>query len=397
MATIFRPTHKQTYRVRCTLRGARRDLSTQTADRAEAARRVAQWEALDQHELGRLVLDRLLAGQLGATTVATALGTSQAALHGVGAGVTVLRDLLHEAEDQTFDTLVPRWLASLARLSEKHRTQYEVRLLRWERAGFTRLSHCTPVAMQAFLDTLPMRPQSKWNYWHTMTRFLTWCHGQQVLRAVPAWPAPPRGKPRDQWLDRPDIDRLLTHTSAPLLRAAWALAYGGAVEASLLVTVRRRDLDPARRMVMLRGTKTSYRRREARIEPWAWPHVWAVAQSCLPEAALVPLAAGRLSKLHKQHLAAAGLPALRLHDARRSWAVRMLRAGVPMEAVSRQMGHGSAQMVLQVYGRFATSANDWDAYEARMDRAGAGVAPAVAPAVVPPEVTREAAWRNVAS
>lgn len=379
MATIFCPPGKQTYRARCTLRGARRDLSTQTPERAEAERRVAQWEALDQHELGRLVLDRLLAGHLSARQVAEALGTSHAALHGVGQGVEVLRRLLHEAEDQTLATLVPRWLDSLSTSGEKQRALYEVRLLKWEQAGFTRLSHFQPERMQAFLNRLPLQPTTKWFYHATVMRFLTWCHGQEVLRAVPRWPAPPKGKPRDQWLDRPDIDRLLTHTSDPILRAAWALAYGGAVEASLIVSVRRRDLDPARRMVMLRGTKTSYRRREARIEPWAWPHLWAVAQACLPEAVLVPLHPQRLSKVHRALLAQCDLPGLRLHDARRSWAVRMLRAGVPMEAVSRQMGHGSAQMVLQVYGRFATSANDWEAYEARMGVQERDVAPPVAP------------------
>jgi integrase len=41
-----------------------------------------------------------------------------------------------------------------------------------------------------------------------------------------------------------------------------------------------------------------------------------------------------------------------MRDARHTWAVRAIRAGMPVELVARQMGHVDGTLVLKVYGRF---------------------------------------------
>ena len=46
----------------------------------------------------------------------------------------------------------------------------------------------------------------------------------------------------------------------------------------------------------------------------------------------------------------AGLPPIRLHDVRHSYATAALRAGVPVKVVSERLGHASVTITLDVYG-----------------------------------------------
>jgi hypothetical protein len=41
----------------------------------------------------------------------------------------------------------------------------------------------------------------------------------------------------------------------------------------------------------------------------------------------------------------------------------MVRAGMPLELVSRQLGHRDAAMVLKIYGRFVPSSHERDRWE----------------------------------
>ncbi len=57
---------------------------------------------------------------------------------------------------------------------------------------------------------------------------------------------------------------------------------------------------------------------------------------------------------HRERFRALGLLGYRLHDARHHWAVRMVRAGMPLELVARQFGHVDVVMVARVYGRLVS-------------------------------------------
>jgi integrase len=59
-----------------------------------------------------------------------------------------------------------------------------------------------------------------------------------------------------------------------------------------------------------------------------------------------------------------------MHDARRSYAVRAIRAGAPLEHVARQLGHADTQMVMKVYGRYEpseTERREWERIVALQD------------------------------
>lgn len=57
----------------------------------------------------------------------------------------------------------------------------------------------------------------------------------------------------------------------------------------------------------------------------------------------------RVSKLFDLAAARAGVPRIRLHDVRHTWATTALRAGVHPKIVSERLGHSSIQVTLDIY------------------------------------------------
>jgi integrase len=57
----------------------------------------------------------------------------------------------------------------------------------------------------------------------------------------------------------------------------------------------------------------------------------------------------RLSSWFSQHARAAGLPPIRLHDLRHSYATAALAAGIPAKVVSERLGHANVSITLDTY------------------------------------------------
>jgi integrase len=55
-----------------------------------------------------------------------------------------------------------------------------------------------------------------------------------------------------------------------------------------------------------------------------------------------PLHPERFSRWFEQHARAAGLPRIRLHDVRHSYATAALAAGIPAKVVSERLGHATS-------------------------------------------------------
>ena len=82
--------------------------------------------------------------------------------------------------------------------------------------------------------------------------------------------APPPNPPRCQFLELPDVLRVV-EGAPPLFRALFALAYGAGIELGAILTLVESDVDPNRREVRARGSKAWTRDRIARVADWAWP------------------------------------------------------------------------------------------------------------------------------
>lgn len=98
---------------------------------------------------------------------------------------------------------------------------------------------------------------------------------------------------------------------------------------------------------------------------WAWPYVEAHWRRALPgERLFRGLHRWGTSDAHREQLRVLDLPHHRLHDARHHWAVHMVRAGMPLELVARQLGHRHVAMVAKVYGRFVPNSHERERWEA---------------------------------
>jgi integrase len=62
-----------------------------------------------------------------------------------------------------------------------------------------------------------------------------------------------------------------------------------------------------------------------------------------------PIHPQRFSDWFRQHLRAAGLPAIRLHDLRHSYATAALAAGIPAKVVSERLGHATIVITMDTY------------------------------------------------
>src|SRR4029453_12204978 len=62
-----------------------------------------------------------------------------------------------------------------------------------------------------------------------------------------------------------------------------------------------------------------------------------------------PLHPDTITALFHKHCQAAGLPRIRLHDVRHSYATAALKAGISPKVISERLGHSSAAFTLQTY------------------------------------------------
>ncbi len=125
------------------------------------------------------------------------------------------------------------------------------------------------------------------------------------------------------------------------------IQYGRTVELSNPKTSRGRrviDLDD-HTVAVLR----TWRARQLR-ERMAWPG-WADTGLIFSRENGVAVHPGSFTQLFNKHLGRAGLPRIRLHDVRHTWATLALEAGVPAKVVSDRLGHASVGFTMDVHTR----------------------------------------------
>jgi integrase len=71
-----------------------------------------------------------------------------------------------------------------------------------------------------------------------------------------------------------------------------------------------------------------------------------------------PLHPDTISALFHKHCEAAGLPRIRLHDVRHSYATAALMAGVSPKIISERLGHATSAFTLQVYSHVIPGMDD---------------------------------------
>jgi integrase len=140
-------------------------------------------------------------------------------------------------------------------------------------------------------------------------------------------------------LTRDDVDLIYGRVSPSVTRVVVA----GRTEESALKTSsgeRTLALDPVTTAALRTYVATweEERRLLGQTSPllFVWPHGQ-------------PLHPDTITALFHKHVAAAGLPKIRLHDVRHSYATAALKAGIPPKVVSERLGHSTAAFTMQVY------------------------------------------------
>ncbi|HLQ23575.1 MAG TPA: tyrosine-type recombinase/integrase, partial [Gemmatimonadales bacterium] len=246
------------------------------------------------------------------------------------------------------------WLADRVKPSTADSYLAHVRTLMPAEAPFYRSQFTAPAVAQWLATRPSLSGSTKRHYLAGLQRFAAYLVEIGMLPTNPLRDvtAPPANPPRCVFLELPDVRRVVEGALLPF-RAIYALAYGAGLEISAILALVDADVNAPGREVRARGTKAWTRDRIARVADWAWPHVQAHLDTLLPGERLFRGISRRAAgDVHRERLKALGLPHHHLHDSRHHWAVRMVRAGMPLELVARQLGHRDVVMVARVYGRF---------------------------------------------
>ena len=220
-------------------------------------------------------------------------------------------------------------------------------------------SDFTRKAVSRFLASLKVSGSTKNRYRAALSVFARWLVEREVLDHNPVRDV--RGAkenaPRDKWLTIAQAQAVCEAAPQPY-RALFALLYGAGVEISAALTVTPRDIDYPNETVHVRGTKTAWRNRVVVVDRWAFKHVARI--TTFPgETLFGPITYMMAYHAHRAALEAVQLTGYTLHDARHSYAVNALKAGLRPEVVARQLGHKDATLVNKVYGRYVPSPSDY--------------------------------------
>jgi integrase len=363
MIRPFKPTGRDTYEAKLPLeRGGWRKVSLSTKHLGTARRICEMLDALGPEE--ERAWDILATIRQG--------GESAASLYDrwtvCGKSVSALRRALERVD---LEQMVDTFLAA-AHCSDDTKAHYRAHLRRlfpkgtpFDASGFT------VARVQRFVDDLKMSPASKRKAGASLRTFANWLVRRGLLASNPVREIrlPSNPPARKHFLDTPDAQLLADAQPSPY-RELSALLAGSGIEVSVALRLRRRDVDMRTKEVRAAGTKTHTRDRVVRVADWAWPYVLRAMRDKKADARLFESIPDRWLA-GDQHRAAASTLAKQspvfdgytMRDHRHTYAVRQIRAGVPVEVVARQLGHANSTLVQTVYGRFAPSHHERDRWE----------------------------------
>lgn len=370
--------------------GWKKGVSTRTTSKALAGRMELMWETLaTEHRaweiLGHVLAGALTIGQLYDLWVETRYNVAE-----------IRRRLSDQDLEQLVEPFLEVYAGDVAPDSLEHMRAH----LRWLLPEGVRLpaSHATPAFLTEKLAAYGKARNTRrkvHSNWSVFFDFATRIRGAYLASPMLSVDRPKRVTRPIRFYELDIVDRIVGWQPTAERRALFALLYGTGVELSTAKERMRADVWPDTKELRAPGTKAHTRDRVVRFDEWAWPIFWGYAKDLLPTARLFPFWHRRT--VHRWHqevtgsgerrwkrvdgkdvrgageLVRAGLElpeALPVHNARHSWAVRNLRAGVPVAVVQRQLGHATAKETLDTYGAFAPSGEDrgaWAAHVAAAD------------------------------
>jgi integrase len=186
---------------------------------------------------------------------------------------------------------------------------------------------------------------------------LTWARNARLIPFAPMIERPAKPAPKDRWLTRAEIDKLLAAPKAHHVQLAilLMLATAGRVSAVLELTWERVDFE--RGTINLRTNETGPRKGRA-VVPMndGLRAALSAAEKAATTDYVIEWAGGPIARLRTGFNAAAkaaGVKGVTPHVLRHTAAVHLVAGGTPMQKVSQYLGHSSISVTERVYARFA--------------------------------------------
>lgn len=191
---------------------------------------------------------------------------------------------------------------------------------------------------------------------HLRTVF-RWAEDHGLIQRAPRVERPSKPAPKDRWLTRAEIDRLLGAECAPHIMLAIKLMLSTAARVGAILDLTWDRVDFERNQIDLRVDATGPRKGRAVVP------MNAMVREALEEARraamtdyVIEWAGGPVRSIKTGFNAAvkdAGLVGVSPHVLRHTAAVHLAAAGVPMSRIAQYLGHSSTAVTERVYARFA--------------------------------------------
>lgn len=198
---------------------------------------------------------------------------------------------------------------------------------------------------------------SIWTELGHLRSVMNWAFKHGMIDRAPVIERPPKPAPKERYLTRLEIDRLLSVKCEPHIRLAMILMLSTAARVGAVLDLTWERVDMDRGQINLRAGDTQTRKGRAVVP------INAGLRAALQEARKAALSdyviewgGGPVKSIRKGIVNAAEraeIPNVSPHVFRHTAAVHMAEAGVPMSEISQYLGHSNVQVTERVYARYS--------------------------------------------
>lgn len=180
-----------------------------------------------------------------------------------------------------------------------------------------------------------------------------------IERAPHIW-RPAKPMPKERFLNRAEIAKLIEACAAPHIRLATVLLLGTAARVGAILDLTWDRVDMERGQINLRLPDANTRKGRAIVPLNGMTRAaLQTAKDAALSAYVIEHGGAPVKSIRKGFSNAcdrAALDGVTLHTLRHTAAVHMAEAGIPMSQISQYLGHSNSQITERVYARFAPSA-----------------------------------------
>lgn len=186
---------------------------------------------------------------------------------------------------------------------------------------------------------------------------MMWAKNNRLIEAAPHIERPAKPMPKERFLTKDEVGRLIEHAGAPHIGLAIHLLFAtaGRVGAVLDLTWNRVDMDRGAINLRLDDAVTRKGRAVVPINRGLMAALQTAREAAISDY-VVEYAGQQVRNIRKgftNAAARAGLEDITLHTIRHSAAVAMVSSGIPIEKVAQYLGHSNVSVTYSTYGRFA--------------------------------------------